>query len=113
MKNTGSSEQISPNGFDSEFRDKAEAVKEDVKDLGRYAYDAATQKAEELKRSGKEKFSELSEAGKDKLCEMKKAGSIRAQQIEDYIVEHPIKSMVYAVGAGLVLSKIFGSSKNN
>ncbi|MCB0319255.1 MAG: hypothetical protein KDD56_10910 [Bdellovibrionales bacterium] len=100
MSTTSSAEKIK-NGYDSEFLDKADQVKQDVKQLGRLAYDRASEKASELKEAGKEKISDIKTIGEDKMSE-----------VEDYILNNPLKAMAYAVGAGLLIGKLFSKSTN-
>ena len=63
------------------FRQQASTVKDDLRELGRRGLDAAQEKLGEAKQ---------------------KAQSVEGQ-IEDYVRQKPLKSVLIAAGAGLVL----------
>jgi ElaB/YqjD/DUF883 family membrane-anchored ribosome-binding protein len=96
---------VAPEGPTSteELRQQAKAVKEDLRGLGHAAkvvaqekLGGAKQKAAEYLDEGKHKTAEYLEQGKQKASEFE-------DQIENYIRQKPLKSVLIAAGAGALL----------
>jgi ElaB/YqjD/DUF883 family membrane-anchored ribosome-binding protein len=75
-----------------ELREQARAVKEDLKGLSRVAKEVAQDKL----GGARQKTAEYYEEGKKRASEYE-------DQFENYIRQRPLKSVLIAVGAGLLL----------
>lgn len=82
-----------------DVRDQAWVVGEDVKELGKLTKEAAKEAVED----GKRKVADYYERGRDEAHDLQ-------QKLEDYVREHPWKSLLYAGGAGLLLSVLLRRS---
>jgi len=83
-------------GAASQIKDKVSEVASNVRDMGSQAYDAAAEKYENVKDAAAEYY----QAGRDKAVEWE-------SQIESYVRERPIKSLLMAAGVGVVLGMIW------
>jgi ElaB/YqjD/DUF883 family membrane-anchored ribosome-binding protein len=75
-----------------ELRQQVKAVKDDLKDLGRTVKGVAQEKLGDAKQ----KTTEYYEHGKKKASELE-------DQVEGYIRQKPLKSVLIAAGAGLLV----------
>ena len=83
-------------GAAAQIKDKVSEVASNVRDMGQQAYDAATEKYENVRDSAAEYY----QAGREKAMEWE-------SQIESYVREQPIKSLLMAAGVGMVLGMIW------
>jgi ElaB/YqjD/DUF883 family membrane-anchored ribosome-binding protein len=72
-----------------QVRERATAVKEDLRELGRVTRDATKETASHLLDQSKHKYGEIED------------------QVVTYIREKPVKSVLIAAGAGLLLGFLF------
>lgn len=80
----------------SQVKDKVQEVASNVRDMGSQAYETASQKYEDAKESAAEYY----RAGRDRAMEWE-------SQIESYVRERPIKSLLMAAGVGIVIGMIW------
>ena len=83
-------------GAASQLKDKASEMASGIRDMGTQAYDAAAEKYQSVKDSAAEYY----QAGHDKAVAWE-------AQIESYVRERPIKSLLMAAGAGMLLGIIW------
>jgi ElaB/YqjD/DUF883 family membrane-anchored ribosome-binding protein len=83
-------------GAASQIKDKVSEAASSVRDMGQQAYDAATEKYENVRDSAAEYY----QAGREKAMEWE-------SQIESYVREQPIKSLLMAAGVGCLLGMIW------
>lgn len=84
-------------GSTDELRQHAKAVREDLGQLGRAATNVAHEKLGEAKRYADENL----EQGKQKASEIE-------DQLEEYIRNKPLKSVLIAAGAGALIGYLLG-----
>jgi ElaB/YqjD/DUF883 family membrane-anchored ribosome-binding protein len=77
------------------MRDKATEAKDNIVDRGRFAKDATQDKLHDLA----DRASETYDAGKEKLREF-------GTNVGDKVKESPIKALLIAAGAGLLLGMV-------
>jgi len=75
-----------------QLTDKAGQVRENIRDIGSVAKDAAREKVQDLRDQAGEYY----EQGRQRVTEME-------DSIETYVRDQPIKSLLMAAGAGLLL----------
>jgi ElaB/YqjD/DUF883 family membrane-anchored ribosome-binding protein len=76
----------------SRVADQSRKVLRDVQDLGSIAVDQVGRSARRLKRRGRDVVA----AGRERV--------VRAEtQLEDFIVRHPVKALLVALGVGAIL----------
>ena len=80
-----------------ELREHAKAVREDLGQLGRAAKNVAQEKLGEARRYADEHLDQ----GKQKASEIE-------DQLEEYIRNKPLKSMLIAAGAGALIGYLLG-----
>ena len=80
-----------------ELRQQAKAVREDLGQLGRAATNVAQEKLGEAKRYADEYLDQ----GKQKATEIE-------DQLEEYIRNKPLKSVLIAAGAGALIGYLLG-----
>ena len=80
----------------SQIKDKASEMASNVRDMGSQAYEAASEKYE----SARDAAAEYYQAGREKAMQWE-------SQIESYVHEQPIKSLLMAAGVGIVLGMIW------
>ena len=94
----------------AEVRDRASALYETGKEKASAMYDAGKEKASSLYDAGKEKAHAYYEQGKATASEYLHEGADRAKdferQVEGYIRQKPIQSVLIAVGVGVVLGAL-------
>ena len=83
------------------FGEQSSRVAEEVQELGRVALATAGEAATNLKEKGQAAF----ETGRDKAKEAK-------SKLEETVMEHPMKSVLIAVGVGLVLGYALKSRRS-
>jgi ElaB/YqjD/DUF883 family membrane-anchored ribosome-binding protein len=83
-------------GAASQIKDKVSEAASNVRDMGQQAYDAASEKYENVRDSAAEYY----QAGREKAMEWE-------SQIESYVREQPLKSLLMAAGAGIVIGMIW------
>jgi len=93
-------------GAVGQIKDKAQEAKDKLREMG----SAASQQINQLKDSaneyyqqGREKAQEYYEQGRQKAMELE-------QNLEDYVREQPIKSVMIAAGIGLLLGILWRRS---
>ena len=69
-------------------------------DKARKTYDAARDKAQQVMGQARERASEYYQQGKEKAADY-------TGRVEDMVREQPIKSVLIAIGAGLLLGMLF------
>ena len=86
-----------------DLRRQAKVVKDDLRELGRAAKDVAHDKLGDAKKKaleyvdeGKQRTARYYEKGRQEASRME-------DQLEDYIRENPLKSVLIATGAGVLL----------
>ena len=80
----------------------AERLRETGRDVKNSLYDAGSEAAETAKRA----VSEIGEIGKDVVNDYAAQGKKQVSTAEDYIREHPVKSVLLGALAGIVVSKL-------
>ena len=80
-----------------DLRQSAKAVGDDLRDLGRAAKDVAQEKYEGVKRHAGDYVTQ----GRQKASEFE-------DQIEEYIRQKPLESVLIAVGAGALIGFLLG-----
>lgn len=80
----------------SQIKEKVSEAASTVRDMGAQAYDAAQEKYENARDAAAEYY----QAGREKAMEWE-------SQIESYVREQPIKSLLMAAGVGIVLGMIW------
>jgi ElaB/YqjD/DUF883 family membrane-anchored ribosome-binding protein len=80
----------------SAIRDKATEMGQSLRDMGSQVRDTAQQQYEQLRQSATEYY----EQGREKAQEWE-------QNLESYVREQPIKSLLIAAGVGLVVGFIW------
>jgi len=80
-----------------EMRQHAQAVREDLGNLGRAAKTVAQEKLDDARRYAGEQLDQ----GKQKASEIE-------DQVEEYIRAKPLKSMLIAAGAGALIGYLLG-----
>jgi ElaB/YqjD/DUF883 family membrane-anchored ribosome-binding protein len=73
----------------------AQSVTEDLKELGSRASEMAQEKLERVKAGA----AEWAEEGRERVEEM-------GESVEQYIADHPVKSMLIAAGIGLIVGRV-------
>lgn len=86
-------------GMTQQLKDKASEVASNVRDMSSQVRDAATEQYEHLRDSASEYY----QAGRDKAVEWQ-------NQLEDYVREQPLKSVLMAAGVGILLGIIWKRS---
>jgi ElaB/YqjD/DUF883 family membrane-anchored ribosome-binding protein len=90
-----------------QLRDSAQEYYQTGKDKAQEAYDAGSAKAQEYYQTGKDKAAAYLETGKEKANEYYDLSKAKAQEwetdVEQYIREKPIQSVLIAAGVGAVL----------
>ncbi len=76
-----------------QLREQAATVKEDLRKFGRITREAAKDVAGEILDDGKQKFEKLEE------------------RVVTYVREKPVKSLLIAAGAGLLIGYLFSSRR--
>jgi ElaB/YqjD/DUF883 family membrane-anchored ribosome-binding protein len=71
-------------------------VAEDVKELGNIALEGAGEAIKDVRRRGRE----AAEEGKERVQQ-------RANELEEYILEHPFKAVCIAAGVGLLFGLLY------
>jgi len=89
----------SATGATSAMRDKAQDVAQNLTEMGSHLKDAAVEQYENVR----DQASEYYEAGKDKARQW-------VDDLEGYVREQPIKSLLIAAGAGVLLGIIWKRS---
>src|SRR5688572_25930623 len=80
----------------ADLRNSAAQVGQNVRDLGGQVKEAATQKYQDLRDQATQYYSE----GRERATEWE-------QSLESYVREQPLKAVLYAAGAGLLLGMIW------
>ena len=83
----------------SQLRDKASEVATNLRDMGSQVRDAASEQYQNIKESATEYY----QAGRDKAVQWE-------NQIEEYVREQPIKSLLMAAGVGILLGILWKRS---
>jgi len=83
-------------GTAANLKDKATEVASNIRDMGSNAYEAATQKYDDLKETATEYY----QAGREKAQQWE-------SQIESYVRDQPIKSLLMAAGVGIIVGAIW------
>ncbi len=103
MSSKADADDVRPAATTDDLRRQAKAVKEDIRGLGRTAKEVAQDKFVDAKKKAVEYVDE----GKQKTVEYYEKGKQEASRIEDqvenYIRENPLKSVLIATGAGVLL----------
>ena len=93
-----------------QIRDKASDMGQSIRDMGGKAKEAASEQMNQLRDSaneyyqqGREKAMEYYEQGRERATEME-------QDLENYIREQPIKSVMIAAGVGMLLGILWRRS---
>lgn len=84
------------NTTEADLRSSAAQVSQNVRDLGGQVKEAATQKYQELRDQANQYYTE----GRDRAVEWERT-------LEDYVKEQPLKAVLMAAGAGLLLGMIW------
>ena len=74
--------------------DAMQSVSEDLRELGGRAGEMAQQRYDRMKRGA----ADLMEEGRERFEEME-------QSLEEYVAENPLKSIIIAVGVGVLVGR--------
>ena len=100
-----SSEGVSP------LRQQTDTIKEDIRELGNMARDAAQEKLDEARQAA----ADAVETGRQRATEIYGQGREKAEEIEeqvvDYVRKKPVQSMLVAGGIGLLLGVVLSSRR--
>jgi ElaB/YqjD/DUF883 family membrane-anchored ribosome-binding protein len=100
-----SAEDVSP------LRQQTDTIKEDIRELGNMARDAAQEKLDEARQAA----ADAVETGRQRATEIYGQGREKAEEIEeqvvDYVRKKPVKSMLIAGGVGLLLGIVLSSRR--
>jgi len=103
MSSTPDADSVRPGATTDDLRRQAKTVKEDLRGLGRTAKEVAQDKLSDAKK----KAVEYADEGKQKTAQYYEQGKQEASRLEDqvesYIRQNPLKSVLIATGAGLLL----------
>ena len=99
MSRADSGNTPNPQAATSQLRDKASEVASNLRDMGSQVRDAATEQYQNIKESATEYY----QAGRDKAVQWE-------NQIEEYVREQPIKSLLMAAGVGILLGILWKRS---
>lgn len=100
-----------------EFREKAHDVARDVREMGEAAREMAREKAEQARRAGEEYYEKGRDFAREKAEQARRAGEDYFEkgrdfareyedQVVDYVRANPLKSLLIALCAGLVLGSL-------
>ena len=92
MSSTADADNVRPTATTDDLRRQAKVVKEDLRGLGRTAKEVAQDKLGDAKK----KAVEYADEGKQEALRLE-------DQVESYIRQNPLKSVLIATGAGLLL----------
>ena len=93
-------------GAMGQIKDKAQEAKEKLREVGSNAsqqFNQIKDSANEYYQQGRDKAQEYYEQGRQKAMELE-------QNLEDYVREQPIKSVMIAAGIGLLLGILWRRS---
>jgi ElaB/YqjD/DUF883 family membrane-anchored ribosome-binding protein len=82
-----------------QLKDKASEVASNIRDMGSTVRDAASEQYENLRETATEYY----QSGREKAMEWQ-------GQLEDYVREQPMKALLMAAGAGMLLGIIWKRS---
>jgi len=103
MSSTMDADTVRPGATTDDLRRQAKAVKEDLRELGHTAKEVAREKLGEAKQ----KAAGVVDESKQRTAEYYQRGKQEAarfeDQVETYIRENPLKSVMIATGLGVVL----------
>jgi ElaB/YqjD/DUF883 family membrane-anchored ribosome-binding protein len=106
MSSTADADHVQPTTSTDDLRRQAKGIKQDLGQLGRTAKDVARDKLGDARKKAVEYVDE----GKQRTAQYYEQGKHEASRIEDqlesYIRENPLKSMLIATGAGLLLGML-------
>ena len=83
----------------AQLRDTAQQVQQNLRDLGGQARTVATQQYEQLRQQATDYYQQ----GRDRATEME-------QNLEQYVQEKPIQSLLIAAGVGMLLGILWRRS---
>ena len=92
MSSTADADNVRPTATTDDLRRQAKVVKEDLRGLGRTAKEVAQDKLGDAKKKAVEYVDE----GKQEASRLE-------DQVESYIRQNPLKAVLIATGAGLLL----------
>jgi ElaB/YqjD/DUF883 family membrane-anchored ribosome-binding protein len=93
--NEGTGQSVSP----GDLKEAAQQVKQNIRDLGSQAREAATQQYDQLRDQATEYY----EQGRERAREIE-------QSLEQYVQEKPIQSLLIAAGVGMLLGILWKRS---
>ena len=106
MSSTTDADDVRPTASTDDLRRQAKVIKQDLGQLGRAAKEVARDKFGDAK----EKAVEYVDEGKQKTAQYYEQGKLEASRIEDqvesYVRQNPLKSVLIATGAGLLLGML-------
>jgi ElaB/YqjD/DUF883 family membrane-anchored ribosome-binding protein len=86
-----------------QLRHKASDLKEDIVDMAKLSKEYATEKLRGLREGAVEKAHGLREGASRTWTRGRAKADDVQKSIEDFVVDQPLKSLLIAVGAGLLL----------
>ncbi len=78
-------------------------------EAGQQAYEAGKKAVHDIADAGTKVAHDLSETGKEKLKTYTSEGRKQLAGVEDYIREHPVKSVLISAAAGILINKFLKS----
>ena len=99
MSRIGDTGNQQSGGATEQLRDAATQVKENIRDMGGQVRDAAQEKFDDLKQQASDYYDQ----GRDRAMEWEK-------NLEQYVQEQPIKSLLIAGGVGMLLGFLWRRS---
>ncbi len=99
MSRADSGNMPNQQGTTQQLREKASEVASNLRDMGSQVRDAATEQYQNIKESASEYY----QAGRDKAAQWE-------NQLEEYVRERPIKSLLMAAGVGVLLGILWKRS---
>lgn len=86
-----------------QLRSKASDLKEDVVEMAKLSKEYASEKLRGLREGASEKAHDLQDRAQRTYYRGKDRASEVQRTVEGYVVEQPLKSLLMALGAGLLL----------
>ena len=95
----------------SPLRQQTDTIKEDIRELGNMAREAAQEKLDEARQAA----ADAVDTGRKRATEFYGQGREKAEELEEQVVEYvrkkPVKSMLIAGGVGLLLGMVLSSRR--
>lgn len=99
-----------PGTHREELRHEADALKHDLRRIGETVRDAARQKVEEFRGQAGDKYEAYRSQAGGAYEQYAAQGKQSLDQLEHYVREQPVKSLLIAAGVGMALGILYKRS---